>query len=134
MDDAHVDRRRMLAMKPVGERSAGNPHAAFDERGRETGSHAIPAPFLDSTEHVDAAHPLGGRRDHAGNGGAVGNIHRERARLLAEQRGFLPCEVAVPVGQKHARPFPHEDPRSGEANAGGRASDDAAPAGEAPSH
>ena len=24
-------------MKPVGERSAGNPHAAFDERGRETG-------------------------------------------------------------------------------------------------
>src|SRR3954447_3220899 len=28
---------RMPAMKPVGERSAGNPHAAFDERGRETG-------------------------------------------------------------------------------------------------
>jgi len=27
---------RMPAMKPVGERSAGNPHAAFDERGRET--------------------------------------------------------------------------------------------------
>ncbi len=25
------------AVKPVGERSAGNPHAAFDERGRETG-------------------------------------------------------------------------------------------------
>ncbi len=24
-------------MKPVGERSAGNPHAAFDERGWETG-------------------------------------------------------------------------------------------------
>jgi hypothetical protein len=26
-----------IAVKPVGERSAGNPHAAFDERGRETG-------------------------------------------------------------------------------------------------
>src|SRR5271166_7094207 len=26
--------RRMPAMKPVGERSAGNPHAAFDERGK----------------------------------------------------------------------------------------------------
>jgi hypothetical protein len=26
-----------FAVKPVGERSAGNPHAAFDERGRETG-------------------------------------------------------------------------------------------------
>jgi hypothetical protein len=26
-----------VAVKPVGERSAGNPHAAFDERGRETG-------------------------------------------------------------------------------------------------
>ena len=41
--------RRMPAMKPVGERSAGNPHAAFDERGRETGSCVTPAPFLDST-------------------------------------------------------------------------------------
>ena len=30
-------RRRVLGVKPVGERSAGNPHAAFDERGRETG-------------------------------------------------------------------------------------------------
>src|SRR5436305_3992397 len=27
-----------FAMKSVGERSAGNPHAAFDERGGETGS------------------------------------------------------------------------------------------------
>ena len=26
-----------LTVKPVGERSAGNPHAAFDERGWETG-------------------------------------------------------------------------------------------------
>ena len=39
-----------LGVKPVGERSAGNSHAAFDERGRETGSRqAKPAPFLDST-------------------------------------------------------------------------------------
>jgi hypothetical protein len=39
-----------LEVKPVGERSAGNSHAAFDERGRETGPpSATPAPFLDST-------------------------------------------------------------------------------------
>lgn len=55
-------------MKPVGERSAGNPHAAFDERGRETESRqaglrrrresaalshrksTTTAPVLDSTE------------------------------------------------------------------------------------
>ena len=56
-------------MKPVGERRAGNPHAAFDERGKETeqqcglrhrywakaaGQQLLPtlaatAPFLDST-------------------------------------------------------------------------------------
>jgi hypothetical protein len=36
-------------MKSVGERSAGNPHAAFDERGGETGPYREPAPLLDST-------------------------------------------------------------------------------------
>jgi len=30
------DARRMLAVKPVGEPDAGNPHVRFDERGRET--------------------------------------------------------------------------------------------------
>jgi hypothetical protein len=34
-------------MKPVGERSAGNPHAAFDERGQERGTATALA--LDST-------------------------------------------------------------------------------------
>ena len=41
-----------LAVKPVGEPDAGNPHVRFDERGRET--EQLPqaqatAPFLDST-------------------------------------------------------------------------------------
>jgi hypothetical protein len=56
-------------VKPVGERRAGNPHAAFDERGKETEQQcgprhrhlakaagqrllptlAVTAPFLDST-------------------------------------------------------------------------------------
>jgi hypothetical protein len=39
-------------VKPVGERSAGNPHAAFDERGWETGRcrmAQVTAPILDST-------------------------------------------------------------------------------------
>jgi len=49
-------RRRLmivgLAVKPVGEPDAGNPHVRFDERGRET--EQLPqaqatAPFLDST-------------------------------------------------------------------------------------
>jgi len=49
MVDAHVTSRRMPAMKPVGERSAGNPHAAFDERGGETDRTCGTAPLLDST-------------------------------------------------------------------------------------
>ena len=49
MVDAHVTSRRMPAMKPVGERSAGNPHAAFDERGGETERLCGTAPLLDST-------------------------------------------------------------------------------------
>lgn len=36
-------------MKPVGKRSAGNPHAAFDERGGETERVCVTAPLLDST-------------------------------------------------------------------------------------
>jgi hypothetical protein len=39
-------------MKPVGKRSAGNPHAAFDERGKETERTRVTAPFLDSTDRV----------------------------------------------------------------------------------
>lgn len=38
-----------LEMKPVGERSAGISHAAFDERGGETGPYMEPAPLLHST-------------------------------------------------------------------------------------
>src|SRR5215469_7857060 len=38
-----------LATKPVGERSAGNLHAAFDERGGETDRRCDTAPLLDST-------------------------------------------------------------------------------------
>jgi hypothetical protein len=53
--DAHVNSRRMPAMKPVGERSAGNPHAAFDERGGETDRSNDTAPLLDSTEEDDTA-------------------------------------------------------------------------------
>jgi hypothetical protein len=50
MESAHVATRRMLTVKPVGERSAGNSHAAFDERGRETrSSETAVAPLLDST-------------------------------------------------------------------------------------
>ena len=49
MVDAHVTSRRMPAMKPVGERSAGNTHAAFDERGGETDRTCGTAPLLDST-------------------------------------------------------------------------------------
>src|SRR5260370_23102234 len=49
MVDAHVASRRMPAMKPVGERSAGNPHAAFDERGGETG---LPQAEPRSEEHT----------------------------------------------------------------------------------
>jgi hypothetical protein len=39
----------MPAMKSVGERSAGNPHAAFDERGGETDRSNDTALLLDST-------------------------------------------------------------------------------------
>jgi hypothetical protein len=42
-------------MNPVGERSAGNPHATFDERGVETDQLAPPhgtALLLDSTDAV----------------------------------------------------------------------------------
>jgi hypothetical protein len=49
MVDAHVTSRRMPAMKPFGERSAGNPHAAFDERGGETDRSNDTPPLLDST-------------------------------------------------------------------------------------
>src|SRR5271170_2104834 len=49
MVDAHVTSRRMPAMKPVGERSAGNPHVRFDERGGETDRSNDTAPLLDST-------------------------------------------------------------------------------------
>ncbi len=49
MEYAYAVTRRMLAMKPVGERSAGNPHAAFDERGEETDRSCGTAPLLDST-------------------------------------------------------------------------------------
>ena len=41
-----------LAMKPVGEPDAGNPHVRFDERGEETGCRQTAqatAPLLDST-------------------------------------------------------------------------------------
>src|SRR6478735_2433279 len=48
MVDAYVTSRRMPAMI-VGERSAGNPHAAFDERGGETDRTCGTAPLLDST-------------------------------------------------------------------------------------
>ena len=46
---AHVDARRMPAMKPVGKPDAGNPHVRFDERGGETGRFGDTAPLLDST-------------------------------------------------------------------------------------
>jgi hypothetical protein len=49
MEHAHVDTRRMPAMKPVGKPDAGNPHVRFDERGGETGRESDTAPFLDST-------------------------------------------------------------------------------------
>ena len=39
-----------LAVKPVGEPDAGNPHVRFDERGWETGRSPATAPNLDSTE------------------------------------------------------------------------------------
>jgi hypothetical protein len=49
MEYAHVTSRRMPAMKSVGERSAGNPHAAFDERGGETDRSNDTALLPDST-------------------------------------------------------------------------------------
>ena len=49
MEYAHVTSRRMPAMKSVGERSAGNPHAAFDERGEETDRSNDTALLLDFT-------------------------------------------------------------------------------------
>ena len=49
MEYAHVTSRRMPAMKSVGERGAGNPHAAFDERGEETDRSNDTALLLDST-------------------------------------------------------------------------------------
>ena len=55
MVDAHVTSRRMPAMKPVGERSAGNPHAAFDERGGETDRTCGTASLLDSTTSTGIA-------------------------------------------------------------------------------
>jgi len=57
-------RRRLmivgLAVKPVGEPDAGNPHVRFDERGRET--EQLPqaqatAPFLDSTPLMSVVKP-----------------------------------------------------------------------------
>jgi hypothetical protein len=42
------DARRMLAVKPVGEPDAGNPHVRFDQRGGETDCLCGTAPFLDS--------------------------------------------------------------------------------------
>src|SRR3954462_739021 len=42
-----------LAVKPVGQPDAGNPHVRFDERGRETGCCRMAqatAPVLDSTK------------------------------------------------------------------------------------
>jgi hypothetical protein len=41
-----------LAVKPVGEPDARNPHVRFDERGWETGRPflSVPAPVLDSTQ------------------------------------------------------------------------------------
>ncbi len=53
-----------FAVKPVGERSAGNPHAAFDERGWETGRCRMAqatAPILDSTCAPKARTTSGGR-------------------------------------------------------------------------
>ena len=46
--DAGVDARCMLAVKPVGEPDAGNPHVRFDERGGETDC-TLAAPRLSST-------------------------------------------------------------------------------------
>jgi hypothetical protein len=46
--------RRMLAVKPVEEPNAGNPHVRFDERGGETGSLCGTAPLLDSTVGRDS--------------------------------------------------------------------------------
>ena len=59
MVDAHVTSRRMPAMKPVGERSAGNPHAGFDERGGETDRYGDTAPLLDSTTRAGLVGALG---------------------------------------------------------------------------
>ncbi len=52
MEYAHAVTCRMLAMKPVGERSAGNPYAAFDERGEETDRSCGTAPLLDFIGNV----------------------------------------------------------------------------------
>jgi len=53
-----------LAVKPVGEPDAGNPHVRFDERGWETGRCRMApatAPILDSTEAAVRQCPRNGR-------------------------------------------------------------------------
>jgi hypothetical protein len=87
-------------MKPVGERSAGNSHAAFDERERETGSpQAKPAPFLDSHGVGPVKWGLSGHYNFP----SVGRI-----------RGLSPCEMrplpsiySHSVGLRARTMFPH---------------------------
>jgi hypothetical protein len=88
MVDAHVTSRRMPAMKSVGERSAGNPHAAFDERGGETERLCGTAPLLDSTSRIlrGAPPPFAEFLTRAPHSVDPDNAH---GRLLRANRWFI---------------------------------------------
>jgi hypothetical protein len=87
MVDAHVTSRHMPAMKPVGERSAGNPHAAFDERGGETDRTCGTAPLLDSTTGEGAnrrRYGENGRAEVCGEGWVAHDFHAHKNIRLGE--------------------------------------------------